>query len=78
MLKIKDNVDLEELDSKFNLEKETYNDDGGWYGSCTVHYDNKGIEIIEHSREIKGIDNSKLDTLYDLIQAGLVEKVKEE
>lgn len=31
MLKIKDNVDLKELDKKFNLEKEIYADDGGWY-----------------------------------------------
>lgn len=77
MLKIRDDVNLKELDRKFNLVTETYNDDGGYYGSCTVHYDNKGIEITEHSREITGIDNSQLDTLYDLIKAGLVEKIND-
>lgn len=74
MLKIREDFNLKELDEKFNLETETYIDDGGWYGECTVHYDNKGICITEHTREITGIDNSPLDTLYDLIKADIVVK----
>lgn len=84
MLKIKDNVDLKELEKfgfKYIVEK---------YKSYI--YINKFIEIdifldLENECENKVLfmltsqynrNYANLDILYDLIQAGLVEKVKEE
>lgn len=84
MLKIKDNVDLKELENfgfKYIVEK---------YKSYI--YINKFIEIdifldLENECENKVLfmltnqynrNYANLDILYDLIQAGLVEKVKEE
>ena len=84
MLKIRDNVDLKELENfgfKYIVEK---------YKSYI--YINKFIEIdifldLENECENKVLfmltsqynrNYANLDILYDLIQAGLVEKVKEE
>ena len=78
MLKIKDNVDLKELE-KFGFKKyggvytydlyESYGD----YVSIQVAPENKIIDMsINYEDGI--IDN--LDIIYDLIQAGLVEKVE--
>ena len=84
MLKIRDNVDLKELEKfgfKYIVEK---------YKSYI--YINKFIEIdifldLENECENKVLfmltnqynrNYANLDILYDLIQAGLVEKVKEE
>lgn len=74
MLKIKDNVDLKELE-KFGF----YLDSDEWYVK-----DIKSIYIFVKpiSREIviKAYNTSnyaKVDTIYDLIQAGLVEKVSD-
>lgn len=76
MLKIKDNVDLKEL-KKF-----------GFIFRANLFYKpskkDKDLVDILINQESKIIDCSgllghdeKLDTLYDLIQAGLVEKVEE-
>lgn len=80
MLKIKDNVDLKELE-KFNFEYDEDNDYWFYYGftepndQSEVRYyiDNKdrrisvGFDMYVNPYRI-------LDKIYDLIQAGLVEK----
>lgn len=82
MLKIKDDVDLEELEKYgfIYVFSEPYNfcckkvylrnedDDKNFYKIV----DNKYREI-----QLTRLDGKLDDTLYDLIQAGLVEKVKE-
>lgn len=77
MLKIKDNVDLKELE-KFGFEvEETFED------KPTELYDNAytKIELYDdiydkwNTRQIFVIGSAYLDKVYDLIQAGLVEKV---
>lgn len=80
MLKIKDDVDLEELE-KFGFSTNRYNplsyvkkvylcnedDDKNFY-----HIDKKSRKI-----ELTRLDGELDDTLYDLITAGLVEKIEE-
>ena len=82
MLKIKDNVDLKELlkfgfyDSlgiyqkvlEYTVDKIIWND-----VNLCVEKDTRIIRISNHIET----DNYNLDTLYDLIQAGLVERVKD-
>ena len=81
MLKIKDNVDLKELE-KFGFEYREYSLESSNYR----FYDftpNNSISVIQieiTSRLIYLNDNNKYDGLskiYDLIQAGLVEKVED-
>ena len=82
MLKIKDNVDLKELE-KFGFEYHGIYD--GIYHFA--YHNDLDIEIIEDDREIysnKNIDdendlifNKYSDLLYDLIKADLVEKVED-
>lgn len=75
MLKIKDNVDLKELE-KFN-----YLD----MGNCYQKYEDFGVQIFvdKQTREITRVHPYSLrnipnkDEITDLIQAGLVEKVGE-
>ena len=75
MLKIKDNVDLKELKVKYNLAYDSDSDEeAGWFYETL---DKDGVFIDMFNGRINGIDNSTLDLLYDLIQAGLVEKVEE-
>ena len=72
MLKIKDNVDLKELE-KFGFEK---NIKGQYIKPNTLIYKNRVI-----SGRSRNSGWSKLYIayeLFDIIQAGLVEKVKEE
>ena len=76
MLKIKDNVDLKELE-KYGLKKSnTYSD---WYPIGSINFDG---EDFTGWFEINGYDfidyelKYEPDTLYDLIKDGLVEKVK--
>lgn len=81
MLKIKDNVDLKELE-KFGFEyhrmiyvKDTKR------GRCNLE-ENKKIYVEENSRNISigiGIFNTdvELDTIYGLIKADMVEKVSD-
>lgn len=47
-------------------------------GDIVLEKDDSGVFIDKRRREIYGVDNSKLDLLYDLIKADLVEKVKHE
>ena len=70
MLKIKDNVDLKELE-KFGLIYDSF----GFYHS---NHNEKGRIIIdaEDDRFITASGDSILTILFDLIQAGLVEKVE--
>lgn len=95
MLKIKDEVDLKELE-KFGF-KPKYNEDTGevcaYQKKCEENIGGLLISITETKSLIriyraftrknaewrinKYNDYFDIDTLYDLIQAGLVEKVKE-
>ena len=76
MLKIKDNVDFEKIIKKYNLNYEADSDyEAGWhyasYDDGNIFFDvsdNKNVFIC-------GQDNTRLDLLYDLIRADLVEKV---
>lgn len=74
MLKIKDEVELEDLERiKFTV----VDDDYIWLE------EEENIAINRHKRTIHMFSNFEdeiynLEAIYDLIQAGLVEKVKEE
>ena len=87
MLKIKDNVDLKELE-KFGFE---INFVTGVYKKelKSSYMDNYYIEVQksrriiietrikdEYIRNLKSTNTDELDVIYDLIQAGLVEKVE--
>lgn len=80
MLKIKDSVDLKELE-KFSLK---FNEENGRYEYIERNCDGETyIFINSWNRKIlfvqrKNYDNICLGILYDLIQAGLVEKVEKE
>ena len=75
MLKIKDNVDLKELEDKYNLDYNSDSDyEGGWSHESL---DKDGVFIDLWDRKITGIDATSLELLYDLIKADLVEKVDE-
>lgn len=87
MLKIKDNVDLKELE-KFGFEEDRFGDyvkklPVKEHFKFKTSYANIMIDRTEKIGRIGFvIDNIycldiELDTLYDLIQAGLVEKVSE-
>lgn len=83
MLKIKDNIDLKDLE-KYGFrycELETNNYCWVFYFddefNLTIYENNKSLEIGKDAKaNYSSVDN--LDILYDLIQAGLVEKVKDE
>ncbi len=76
MLKIKDSVDLKEL------EKFGFVEDDDWYcfkstgyGEITIHISSRTINFED---EWYGSDFDKpMETFFDIIQAGLVEKVEE-
>ena len=73
MLKIKDNVDLKELQDKYDLKYDSDSDyEGGWSYETL---DKDGVFIDLWDRQINGIDATSLELLYDLIKADLVEKV---
>ena len=71
MLKIKDNVDLKELE-KFGFKKfknELYHISSNIYDNIVIDIDSKEINL-------SCIANEKIeDIIFDLIQLGLVEKV---
>lgn len=84
MLKIKDNVDLKVLENygfDTTASPEVHGIDKMDFSNHWVddHFGmiiGKGLVIWDSSREITNWDYANLDTLYDLIQAGLVEKVE--
>ncbi|HIQ91022.1 MAG TPA: hypothetical protein IAB27_05315 [Candidatus Coprosoma intestinipullorum] len=81
MLKIKDNVDLKELE-KFGFEHQKLIYVKDVVRRCCNLRENKKIYIYEQSRLISiGIGlfstDVELSIIYDLIQAGLVEKVED-
>ena len=76
MLRIKDGIDLKELE-KFGFQKAASSNGGGpFIGHGWVIYEtskwNKNRNIIEWERD------PNLDIIFDLINAGMVEKVEEE
>ena len=77
MLKIKDNVDLKELEKYGFIKTQPYAYTNYWQYHFRV--DSVSEITIDNSREIRiEIDEStslNSDILYDLIQAGMVEKV---
>lgn len=82
MLKIKDSVDLKELE-KFGFEE--YEKNYFYYGftrpDCNSEiriYVNKGDRIITTTLDIYVHENRIHDKIYDLIKANLVEIVEEE
>lgn len=79
MLKIKDNVELDDLMEKYNLDTEIIESD---YESSTPGdielSNNDGVFISTRTKKVYGVDCSNLDLLYDLIKADLVEKVDDD
>ena len=76
MLKIKDNVDLKELE-KFGFKVDRYN---LWYEYHTKNNGKDTITINVGNKKIgfyQTYNGRSYDVLYDLIQAGLVEKVED-
>ena len=86
MLKIKDNVDLKELE-KFGLEFYEYEEAGLKYQSYMLDDDSTQIVVLDEIENIPrghiynpeeyAISYDAWDKLYDLIKADLVEKVSE-
>ena len=84
MLKIKDNVDLKELEKfGFKFVKVKRVDEFDYYyeieqsdETLTVFVKDKSIWTC--SNNFAGYTDTIFDVLFDLIQAGLVEKVEEE
>ena len=79
MLKIKDNVDLKELE-KYGWTY--YNDKLSSYYGCCQKTDKQIDWFINNARIISMFEKRNksardLDTLYDLIKDGLVEKVED-
>ena len=83
MLKIKNNVDLKELE-RFGFEYDEDNNYYFYYGFTRPHcnseirmYVNKDDRIITTGFDIQVHEGRIHDKIYDLIKADLVEKVKE-
>lgn len=82
MLKIKDNVDLKELE-KFGFEKDGYN----YYYDFIPYNEDAGdgqyvlVDIKTRKIDLDYIDldyfDKSIELLYDLIKADMVEKVEE-
>ena len=82
MLKIKDNVDLKEL-KRFGFIKYQCLDDAKWYW-CIANLFIGEDRLIKQDDECNPcvakeyeLNETEINILYDLIQAGLVEKVEE-
>lgn len=85
MLKIKDNSKFDEIVNKYDLDYDADSDyesgiyyaiyykDGVTFDVSRCHNELKQDDIIE----IYGMDDEKLDILYDLIKADMVVKVEE-
>lgn len=78
MLKIKDNVDLKELE-KYGFRKNGLLDYQKRVQNITIMYTTHRHKELYLFRETESayIDDKELDTLYDLIKDGLVEKVND-
>ena len=81
MLKIKSEVDLKELE-KFGMEfkKDFYKEKECYVFYVNDRYGNRFVRLSVnvHTRQIRpSTCKEAFDLLYDLIQAGLVEKVEE-
>lgn len=86
MLKIKDNVNLKELE-KFGLEFYEWEEDGLKYQSYMLDDDSTQIVVLDEIENLPrgiitnpeeyAISYDALDKLYDLIKADLVEKVED-
>lgn len=76
MLKIKDDVDLKELE-KYGFKKEQVGLDMA-YTKYIIKGNYNEIIIIWLDRKIQIEAIEMLDTIYDLIKAGLIEKVGED
>lgn len=77
MLKIKDNIDLKELE-KFGFLRVYIVDCWAWTNRFKKgEYYEEYINIYERDRDIQCSAIELLGTLYDLIEAGIVEKVDE-
>ena len=81
-LKIKDNVDLKELE-KFGFKEIDY-EFKKWYMKVKTNRELARVVIFKDTKEIyMELDepcyraSNEIEILYDLIQAGLVEKVEE-
>ena len=86
MLKIKDNVDLKELE-KFGFELVyldsfidfiKYIDDESEDREIILRVFTDTREIVVEAQQVEIFAFGNLETLFDLIQAGLVEKVSDE
>lgn len=87
MLKIKDNVDLKELEKfGFIFQKDDFFQDNFpacnsvdtyifWYKAGFNNY-NYNCKVRTDNRKLVDFNDCILDTLYDLIKADLVEKVE--
>lgn len=81
MLKIKDNVDLKELENYGFVYDKRIKCYYGGYSNRELHlrvYEddiNREIKMYEPFRDVEDEENN-IEILYDLIQAGLVEKVE--
>ena len=76
MLKIKDNVDLKELEKYAMVFKKDFYKEK----ECYVFYVNQFVRLSVniHTRQIRpSTSKEAFDLLYDLISNGLVEKVDE-
>ena len=74
MLKIKDNVDLKELENFYFIDSVVFYRKAWFIGGEAQAY----IVVDKDTREIRLDGNIFTEDLFDLIQAGLVEKVGEE
>ena len=75
MLKIKDSVDLKELEKfglKYKKETDSEFEMYEWTRKTKFTYDYVSVFVWNRS-----INSNATDKLYDLIQAGLVEKVSD-
>lgn len=72
MLKIKDNIDLKELE-KYGFKK--YNDN--IYDFTMEKNEQINIYEREINIDLDGWETNRLDIIYDLIKDGLVERVEE-
>jgi len=76
-LKIKDDVNLKELEKYGFIETEVMGD-LFWEKRYEKGFYKEYIDVWKNDRQIQVSAIGLLGTLYDLIEAGLVEKVKEE